>query len=78
MIKVEIPLANYDLLPRQKEMKDWCRKTFGRNRRGEPQIWRGTFEMALVDEHDIAGWVHFLIFFFRTQEQANWFLLRWR
>ena len=81
MIKVELPLESCNILQREKEVKAWCRETFGRNKRGEPRQWRGTLESTVIEDDDDAfGWVHvyYLVFFFRTQIQVSWFLLRWR
>ena len=83
MIKVELPAETEygNIIQREKEVKAWCRKTFGRNKRGEHQRWRGTFKSLFVEDNDASGWVHveyYLVFFFRTQEQVNWFLLKWR
>lgn len=81
MIKVEIPSGDhYSAFQKVQEIKKWCRMTFGKNKRGEPLQWRGTIDYGYVESDiDPFGWVnvYYCAFFFKTQEQATLFLLRW-
>ena len=72
MVKVELKRVElYRNWQTLREMKSWCREQYGKNPRGQPQKWRGTYEFR--DRMN----QYYPVFYFATQQQATLFLLRW-
>lgn len=65
------------------EMKDWCRETFGKNKRNQSPIWRSGTESHWneLDEDDefykYDDEEQYPVFYFNSEEHASWFKMRW-
>jgi len=78
VIKVVIPLKPFESWAITEELiKTWCRKTFGQNRQRGPQTWRGTFTSSTIYRDNGIINNYYIVFYFATEEHANWFRLRW-
>lgn len=80
MISVKILHSdNHWNVPHLKEIQNWCSKTFGKNQKGNPPIWKSrAFRNVSWDEKCYKwNYQYYYEFYFSTEQQANWFKLRW-
>lgn len=62
------------------EMKQWCRDSFGSGYDKSTKKWNWRSRMVYEDiiEYDFYnGYMQFPVFYFTSEEKANWFLIRW-
>lgn len=80
MISVEVLCSdNHWNVTRLKEIQKWCSKSFGKNQRGKPQIWKSrAFRNVSWDESGYRwNYQYYYKFYFSNEQQANWFRLKW-
>jgi hypothetical protein len=71
----------YELLTTYKEMKQWCRDTYGKGYDDATRkwCWRSGVNSEEVENDDYNTYmmVKYVVFFFTSEEHASWFLMRW-
>jgi hypothetical protein len=70
----------YELLTTYKEMKQWCRDTYGNGYDAATRKWCwrsgvNSEEEVVIDGYDT--YMKYVVFFFTSEEHASWFLMRW-
>ena len=68
----------YKVLAIVKEMKQWCRDTYGKGYDNSTRTWCWRSGMTFEDiDDDYNSYMEYPVFYFTSEEHTSWFLMRW-